>query len=317
MNKKIIAIAVATVMAAPLAMADVKVSGRIGGHLTSTPKGGSHGVDATKSSRDFADNGTGRIQFDGTVGNGFARIAMDVRNMQGGLTSVPGREMMAGYKLGGGSSLAFGRMAGAAKNLEKDPYITTFLQVRNTWAEAVTAKQFGSSSFIGSLIQYKAKVGGAKLTVQFDPTDNSNTSANAGHYGLGISGKTSGITWWASYNNGKANGAGTATSANETNAKFGASMKMGTVKLTLNVTDSEATNKNKTTATTFWADFNLGGGLSADVGYAGNGDKGTWTRVAINKKLNKGTNIYAGAVNTTPKSGTADTVIGGGMIVKF
>ncbi len=316
MNKKIIAIAIASAMAAPVAMADVKVSGRVGGHLTSVPKGGSHGVDTTKGSIDFGDNGQGRLQFDGTVGNAFARVAIDIRNMQGGLTSVPGREIMAGYKLGGGSSIAMGRMAGAAKNLEKDPYIATFLQVRNTWAEAVTAKQFGSSSFIGSLIQYKAKLGGANMTVQLDPTSNSNTSANAGHFGVAFSGKAGGVNWWASYNNGKAKGAGTATDAQHTNAKIGGSMKMGNMKVTLNVTDSSVPG-NKTTATTAWVDFGLGNGSSANVGFSANGDKGTWARLAYNKKLNKGTNVYVGLVNTTPKSGTADTVIGGGMTVKF
>ena len=324
MNKNIIAIAIATAMAAPVAMADVKVSGRVGGHLTINEKAaavddaGTAGVNESKASRDFGDAGHSRLQFDGTSGDGFARIALDARNWMGGVAGAAPREVLVGYKLGGGSSVSFGRMGGVAKNLEKDPYIATFLQTRNGTAEATTAKQYGSSSFVGNVMQFAMKTGGMSIKAQYDPTDNS-ASANDGHIGVSLAGKAGAMNYWVSYNNGTANNGAAGTSANAVNAKVGAAMKFGSVKVTLNVTDAQnGTGANKTTATTVWADMGLGGGLSVNVGYAANGDKGTWLRAAVNKKLNKGTSVYAGLVTTTPAgSTTGKNVIGAGMVVKF
>lgn len=337
MNKKIIAIAIATAMAAPVAMADVKVSGMLGGHLTMSDKGASSAaVDSAKSSREFGDAGIARIQFDGTTGKAFARMAYDMRPDQGaaGIYDTAGgteadnlaakpvgfahREAYLGYNLGS-SSFSFGRMAGVAKNLEKDPYIATFLQTRNTAAEATTAKQYGSSSFVDSVVQYSTKAGGMTVKIQLDPADNTQNSPNEGHVGLSAAGKSGAVGYWISYNTGQASEGG--TSASHVNAKVGASMKMGTIKLTLNVTNSDD-NKGtfgSSTSSALTANFNLGGGLSADVGYAANGDKGTWMRAAVSKNLAKGANVYGGLVSTTAAaSGSkALNVMGVGMTVKF
>lgn len=313
MNKKIIAIAIATAMAAPVAMADVKVSGRVGGNLTFLDKNATKAgaYDATKGAREFRDNGSAsRMIFDGTSGKAYARIAYNDNNGK----RDNQREIMAGYKLGGGTTVQFGRMPSAGKNIEKDPYITTFLESRNTYALVGTNKIYTSNGFVNGLLQYKGKVGANTVTVQYDPTDNFQTG-QSGQIALALSGKAGAVRYWASYNTGSANNTG--TDAKETNAKVGASMKMGNMKMTLSVSDTQATNKNKTTATTVWVDFGLGNGLSANVGYGGNGDAGTWSRIAINKKLNKQTRVFGGAVIKDPKNGTAYTTFGGGMIVKF
>lgn len=313
MNKKIIAIAIASAMAAPAVMADVTVSGRMGGHLTSSSKEAAAGTDTTASSREFKDNGASRLQFDAKTGKAFARIAASAAGLLGG-GGFTGRDAYLGYKIGGGA-ISFGRMAGAAKNLEKDPYITTFLEMRTSIAQAVSATKYGSSGFINSIVQYDTKVGGMKLIVQFDPTDNTGQSDNEGHLGASLAGKAGGVNWWAAYNNGSADGTG--VSSNQTNAKVGASMKFGKTKLTVNVTDTKLTNENKITATSVDANFGLSGGLSANVGYASNSDNGTWVRAAVMKNLAKGADVYAGITTVTPVTGTGATVIGAGAVVKF
>ena len=306
MNKTIIAIAIATAMAAPVAMADVTVSGGVGFHLTMDDSKNGTGVDTAKASRAMGDKGRTLMQFDGTNGNGYARIGYQDGNQA--RDSI--RDLYVGYKIGGDSTVQMGVMAGAAKNLEKDPYIATFLQMRGTAAEAVTAaisgtSPYGSSSFVGA-VQYATKVSGMDVKVQYSPVDNSATTKNAGHLGLSIAGKASGINFWAAYNNGQANGAGTATDAKHVNAKAGASMKMGTIKLTVAISnaDNNKTGVGASTSSTILADFALGNGLSANAGYGANGDTGTWMRVAVNKALNKGTDFYAGYVSTANAAGT-------------
>lgn len=343
MNKKLIAIAIATALTAPAAMADIKISGIVGGHFTLSDKNANlkTTADQTKSSREFADAGFTRLVFDGTSGNSYARIALDKRlgrdvhthtadvnivavPFTGTVTSDPtsayasiNRDQYIGHKFGK-SSFQFGRMAGAAKNLEKDPLIATFLQSRGTAAEALAGGgKFGSSSFIDSLIQYKTKAGGMTIIAQYDPTDNTSTT-NSGHIGVSAKGKAGAVTYWVSYNNGAANVTGGASS-NQVNAKIGASMKLGSVKLTVNMADSQnGSGGNKTTGTMVLANMGLGNGLSVDVGYAGNGDRGTWLRAGVIKKLSAGANAYAGLVSTTPPGGgTGVTTMGAGMTVKF
>ena len=315
MNKKIIAIAIATAMAAPAAMADIKISGHMGGHLTFSPKDATGvAVDETKSSREFGDLGRARLNFDGTSGNAYARIAYNDANQ--GRNNM--REALAGYKLGGGTSVQFGRMPGALKNLEKDPYIATFLQLRKTAAEAATASAFGSSGFVGSLLELKMKMGAMGFKGQYDPSDNALTSAHSGHIALALTGKAGAVNYWVGYNNGAAN-SNDGTATNQTNYKVGASMKMGAAKITVNVTDFEkGSGGNKSTSTVVMANFGLGNGLSLNGLYAGNGDTGTILRLAVAKKLAKGATLYGGAVTKTgANGGTAVTTFGAGMTVKF
>ena len=322
MNKKIIAIAVASVMAAPVAMADVTISGRMGGHLTMVPKEGSNANNAvsTKGKREFGDAGQGRLQFDFTAGKMYARFAYN--DATSSETRDDYRDRYLGLKFGG-SSVQMGTMAGVASNLESDPYIATFLESRKTAAEAYTATNFGSSGFVKSVLQYATKAGGMSIKAQYGPTDNVNNVTSSGHIGFSVKGKAGPATVWAAYNNGKANGT-TGTSANEVNVKVGASMKMGMVKLTVNVTDADdggatAALKDKSTSTLVMANFGLGNGLSADVAHGSNGDKGTWTRAAIAKQMDKNAVLYAGAVSTKAAgSGTSSiTTFGFGGTVKF
>lgn len=344
MNKKIIAIAIATAMAAPVAMADVKISGRVQGELVFADDKASAGQEASQSARSFADNGQGRLQFDATSGKFYARLAY-VTGLATGTSATPfkDRDVIVGYKLGGGSTISAGRLAGAAKNIEKDPLIASFLQFRKSSAEAVTGSAFGSSGFVNNLVEFATKAGGAKIKLQLDPTDNSK-AGYSGAFAASVTGKAGPVAYFASYNNGQgtkkhtaavtavapAQGvAGTSddtagvtgvtegsSTVKQTNTKFGGSMKFGKVKATLILTssDNEGTKDN---ATAIMANMGLGGGSAVNVAYATNKAKDTWTRVAWTKKMNKGTRIHVGAVSNSPKSGSATTTFGAGVLIKF
>ena len=316
MNKKLIAIAVASVMAAPVAMADINISGRVGLHLTSLSD------DAVLNDvRSTYDKGQTRLQFDGTSGNGYARIAYN----DSSFNRTKLRETYVGYKMGNGMSVQVGRMAGSVKNIEKDPYIATFLQTRGTAAESVTATNYGSSSFVDNVVQLSMKAGAANVKVQFDPSDNA--GPNAGHLGIAVTGKAGAVNYWAGYNNATADGAGALTTS-QSNIKVGAAMKFGAVKVSLNYTsmDTDAAVPAAGTATDsilVMADMGFGNGLSGNVSFATRSgdvaaDDATWMRLAVNKKLNKGTSMYAGFTTTDNETANTDTSeVGVGMVVKF
>ena len=326
MNKKIIAIAIATAMAAPVAMADVKLSGRVGIDFTTKDTDG-----AANDVRDLKDNAASRFQFDGTSGNAYARIAYDARASK----NLNQRDNYLGYKLGGGMSIQVGRMPTAAKNAEKDPYITTFLETRGSIANSYTKNIYGSNSFVDNLVQFAFKAGSAKVKVQYDPTDYAPTAGtktnNAGHIAVGVSGKSGPVAWHASYNNGSADGDNTAASyGSQSNIKLGGSMKFGTVKASLNYTsmDTDAATAAEGTATdSIFVDANMamGKGLSANIGFGTRSgdvaaDDADYIRLAVTKKLSKGAKVYGGYTSTDydAASSSADTSeVGIGMIVKF
>lgn len=295
MNKKIIAAAIAAAMLAPVAQADVKITGRIGGDLASYSTGIM-----------FGEFGQSRVQFDFTDGDLVARMALDMRVGRSGVGQH--RDAYIGVKLGDGT-LAFGRMAGAVKGLEGDKYAATFLEMRNGGIEGGS---YGSSSFINGLVGYKMKSGDMNFNVQYAPAINSDAE---GHIGLGVKGKAGDIGYWVGYNNGDTvSGSGTAVT------KAGVSMKFGdiTAKLGYDQVDAPGVDAHMFVG----AEMGLGDGMTADLTYATLGEDGVdpYIRVAVMKKMGDKSSIYAGYVSnggTNVVPGTAEGVFGLGAIVKF
>jgi len=323
MNKKIIAIAIATAMAAPVAMADVKVSGRVNYNFTNHDTDG-----ASEDVRNFTDNGHARIQFDAKSGNVFGRIARDARTDK----NLSNRDQYIGYKFGGGMSVQAGRMANAGKNAEKDPYIATFLETRTSIANSNTATKYGSNGFVDNLVQLSMKAGGVKIKVQYDATENGNSN-NSGHVGIGLAGKAGAVNYHVSYNNATAdgNGGNSANTNSPSNIKAGANMKFGKAKVGLMYTsmdkDASATAVagESTDSILVDANFGLGSGMSVNAGYGVRdgevaADDADYFRLAFSKKLSKGATFYAGYTSTDydANSASADTSeVGVGMTLKF
>ena len=117
MNKKIIAIAIAAAMAAPVAMADVKMSGRVNAQYGIVSVDGA----TTDPMGRLDDSGQGRFQIDAKSGDAYARWAIDTRygrdNNTAGNYGRTNRDSYVGYKFGG-VKVQYGRMGNAAKNLE-------------------------------------------------------------------------------------------------------------------------------------------------------------------------------------------------------
>jgi len=335
MNKKLIAIAVASVMAAPVAMADMKMSGRVGLDFTSKSTDG-----ATNDPRGLSDSGTTRLQFDGTAGQAYARIALDERLGRDDVTidtsgaeadistfDKTKRDVYLGYKFDNGMAVQAGRMGGALKNLEKDKYIGTFLETRSTVANSYTSSRYGSSSFVDDVFQLTTKAGGAKVKIQYGASENTDT--NNGHIAVGVSGKAGAVDYWVGYNNGAADGDSLSPPyASQSNIKVGGKMKFGTITASLNYTsmdkDGAVGAGNATDSISLGADFNLGGGLSADFTYATRSgdvaaDDSEFYRLGVMKKINKSASAYAGYTSTdNDAAGSADSdEVGFGMIVKF
>ncbi|MEE8428327.1 MAG: porin, partial [Gammaproteobacteria bacterium] len=205
MNKNILTAAIgAAMIVAPLAaQADLKISGRVAGELVNNTTGTL-----------FGDTGHSRLQFDFSNGMGFARMAMDMRPLFG--AGSPGaRDAYLGLNFGS-VAVSAGRIAGAVKNLEKDPFIATFLEMRGN---SVKGGSLGSNSFRPSVINVTAKAGGAKWKVQTSQFDNTGTK---GDLSASVSGKMMGAKVYAGYNN--------LGNSGNTFYKVGGSMDFGDVK---------------------------------------------------------------------------------------
>ena len=340
MNKKIIAIAIASAMAAPAAMADLKISGSFYGEILSMNDGAvastmtfdpitglatDNGLAETgtpKSAMTFADGGNNAISFTATSGNVYGKMGLNVGPAASGADFQPKyRDFFIGYDLGNGSSVQFGTMNGANKNLEKDAYIATFLQTRNTFAEATTNKKYGSSSFISNVIQFKAKVGNGTLIAQYNPNSDVNDTYNAdeGHTGVSYAAKSGGVNWYVGYNNGAGSDADT---TDDTNMKVGASMKFGTIKANLDYSSADD-GTSDWSAISIGATMDMGNGMSANVNYGmmdtGGANDPTSMRLAVTKSLAKDAVIYGGYTShdyDVPGMKSAD-IFGLGMGIKF
>ena len=318
MNKKIIAIAIASAMAAPAAMADLKVSGMLSQDFTITSNDA-----VANDARGLSDSGFGRFQFDATAGNAYARIARDTRST----TTISSRDEYVGYKFDGGMSVQVGRMNGVAKNIEKDPYIATFLEIRSTVVSSQTGNAYGSLSFVDDVFQLSMKAGAANVKVQYGASEYADS--NNGHIGVAVTGKAGGVNYFASYNNGSADGTSSAASyPSQSNIKLGGKMKFGmaTVGLMYTSQDKDAAVAASLTATnSIFVDgnFDLGNSLSANVGFGTRSgdvasDDATFMRLAVMKNLSKGASVYAGFTSTSNDTANTDTSeMGVGMVVKF
>ena len=329
MNKKIIAIAIAAAMSAPV-MADVTVGGQIGASMVMGSKqytqatAGSYGAtaeDATKTSRTIQDSGLTKIEFNITEGNAIAKIGLDARPVFGG-GSPAGRDFWLGYKFGSSGTVSAGRMPSAVAGLEGDKYNATFLEMRRTAAVSSTDNTLTDSYTASPVLQYAVKAGSAAIKVQYDATDNASDTTSSGSEGytaVSVKGQAGAVGYFVGYNN----GSGKDVSTNkESNTKVGASMKFGAAKVTAMMMNSDSSG-TKEASTAIMADMGLGNGLAVDFVYGmkteGTSKKDTFMRLAVSKNLTKKSKVFGGYVAERDDNGTTkDTnAFGFGMVVKF
>lgn len=344
MNKKIIAIAIASAMAAPVAMADISVSGQMGGALVNTDVKTSDPFSGT--TRPIQESGYSKLQFDMTSGgSGYARGALSLANgYTGGSPTL--RDIYFGVK-GGWGTFQLGRMASALKNVEKDPYISTFMQLRGS--AAVPSDTSENGGFVDGLVQYAGKVGAVDLKIQWNPMENVSGAVkvdgsdfaqgdNEGMTAVSVSGKAGGVNLYAataSWDTYACSAAGdplvctvTNTATANSYTKFGASMKFGAIKVSAQMANTEA-GTSDTDAMYVMADMGLGNGLSINAVIGQNEtthaaptlkEEEDFMRLAVTKNISKNTNIFGGYTSTEWKQGTDKeevTQLGVGLQVKF
>jgi len=325
MNKKLSVIAVAVALATPFAaaQAEVTTSARVAWDIASV------GGDADPSGILIGDSGQGRLQFDSKSDMGFGRLAFDTRlgrasvsckgtddneNAGAGDGNIDRdglscsssladfRDVYLGINLGPGA-LSFGRMGGASKNLEKDPFIATFLQARGT--SAVHGGSYGSSSFINGLMQYSMDLSGWAVKVQYNLQNEDlaagGTTGKGGDAGLSVKGKAGPATIWLGWNN----GGGGDNDLGYTKLGFG--MPAGPINLTVNYNSKEAPDGGDADNRIF-IDGNMKfGDWMGDValGTKSHGDaSGTYIRLAGKTKLDKQMTMSVGYVQDSTDPGT-------------
>lgn len=310
----LISAGIAAVLALPVssaAAAELKFSGRVALDLVL--------ADEVESTRSLSDNGTARFQIDASQEAGeivmFGRIALDMRDRvksDGQTRFGPEyRDRYVGIR-GAFGSVQAGRIAGALKNAESDPYITTFLEARNTIA--VGGGKYGSNSFVDDIIQYSNTLGGIGIVLQYNPTTD-NTGDSNNDAAVLLSGTMGSVGLWAGWNN--------AGDSDNDNIKVGAKTKFGKLGLTAQYEMRDG-YVDGAAANLFGDRMFLMGDLPFDNGYSGNVAVGvnfdsddTWFRIALNKALTRQAKLYTGVTFSDVDAGENETLFGVGAELRF
>jgi hypothetical protein len=278
MNKKIISLAIAAAVAAPMAaQADVKISGSVARDLWSS-----------SSALAGGDMGTSKLNIDASEGDAFLRMAWDIRaaaiNTAATASAMIAREQYAGIKLGGGK-LSVGRTANQASKViyGADRMNATFLEARG--AAGATDKV---ASFDSGTIGFDMKVGDVDFGINYGPAYkdmysltnivNAMASFKAGPVALKVGYDTS--------------------SANANTTAVSAGMKFGEVDVTVLAENS--------TNNIIFADVSMPlGGMTVGLGIGSDTTASqTFSRLSVEKKMGKA-KVYAGVSDAagTQKAG--------------
>ena len=168
MNKKILSLAIAAAVAAPMsAMADVSVNGAVARDLYN---------DSTLPNSLYGnDFGTSKLEFNVKEGDSFAKIAFDIRASGFGGTTMPSREQYAGIKVGG-VDVIVGRQASTyAGTLKVDAMTANFLEARKNAGGVSKVPSFESG-----MLGVGGKAGDVSYMIQYGIADPTNARLQAG-----------------------------------------------------------------------------------------------------------------------------------------
>jgi predicted porin len=224
MNKKMIALAVAGVMAAPIASAAPSVYGRVQAELADAEWTVDGNAALSDEGRNLVDNAMGRVGIKGSedLGNGLSALyKYEFKTntvTSGGLSD---RATYVGLK-GAFGTVTFGRNAGAYKGTNLDPYIATTLEARNGGGQS--SGNFGHAGFINDTIKYTNKFGAVKFSAIIS-ADDSDTTSGDNQFALDYKGGPLRLIAAVSNNDFD-------TDDEESRTKFAAQYKMGPWKFT-------------------------------------------------------------------------------------
>jgi len=197
MNNKLIALAVAGVLSAPMAaQAAPKLYGHLqveiasvdnDGYGENNTKGSRTGTAAGQSALKVTDNKRGRLGVKGSEDLGGALKAIykfewQVDTPNGNITDGQ-REGWVGLK-GGFGEVKAGRIKTAYKytgGVKYDPFVTTYMEARKSGG--MKGGAFGQNSFWNTSVSYKNKFGPVALWVTYGADEGDGTTANPGNSG--------------------------------------------------------------------------------------------------------------------------------------
>jgi hypothetical protein len=284
MNKKILSLAIAAAVAAPMAaQAEVKFSGSVARDL----------YNETGKNLVGGDLGTSKLTIDASEGDAFLRMAWDIRQSYGATSAADPkgepliqREQYAGIKVGG-AKIMLGRQANAyAGAVTVDAMNATFLEARK--ANGATSK---TASFVSGLLGVGVKAGEVDIMVQYGPAYKDMMSVtNPVIASVGF--KAGPATIKVGYE--------TLTS-NKTNTGISAKFKAGPVNLGVVVENADSSVVGGGAAgsnTLAFVDAAMDmGGMVLGVGLGTNSTTSkTFSRVSVTKKMGKAS-VYAGVSN--------------------
>ncbi len=328
MNKKVLAIAVVAAMSASAAQADVKWGGALQAELASL--GGDAGTTGLGFGDTFYGGGNkGGLAVSWKDGDAFGKIGFNV-SIGGGTTKSfvnKPRDMFVGLKIGPGK-VQLGRHSSLYKvtgGVKIDPFLSTGLQARSNGGQSA-----GQNGYISSA-RYSMKAGAVKFGVDFSPeliaSPDGETAAGLGktaRLGIAASMDIGSVNVFFATDNHQHKPSTQASP--ESITKFGAKMKVGKMKLALQVESGLKAAGVKTvkpgadgvddTLTFVSLSMPMGGmTLGAWVGIA---DKnGTSLSVGVKKSLSKKSMIYGGFRSTGHSTDKSSTAILAGLRTGF
>lgn len=301
MNKKILSLAVAAVVAAPMAaQADVSVNGAVSRDMynDSTAAAGSGGLVGS-------DSGSSKLEINVKSGDAFAKAAFDIRpaaTKASTTPAMPAREQYAGVKVGG-VSISVGRLANAYNGGAKiDTMTANFLEARNRAGGVAKVP-----SFVSGLLGVSGSAGDVSYAVQYGPTYETGTTLTnpiAANVKFKAGPATLGVGYWAD------------TAGNATTGISG-KMKFGDIAVALVYENADGAYIQGTTAgntnNEIFADVSMPmGSGTIGLGLGSNTDASTtFSRVSYQMKMGDAKVTVGGS------SADGDTRIGAGLKVSF
>lgn len=336
MKKSVIAAAVAAVLAAPVALADVSISGglqaevtSIGGDGVSLPKG----LYATDGGEYGSENGGnyGFLKFAAAedLGDGMKALASYNMNINVGdeTNAVGTRDAFVGLAGGFGAVLA-GTLATPYKSstVGWDPFLATTMQARGNAGMSSL-----NNGYVGNALAYANTFGGVKVVAAavldetVSPTDATKTNGKTA-FSFSVNAPVGPVEVAVAYINASKFGPISATTDNMAATKVGVKWTSGdlTVAGQVEMLDKGLTAAGSSANVMYLTGtYNMGNNaISAAYGttdkkITGGTDDAKYIALGVNHSFSKTTSVFAGYRSTDPGSSTKETAITGGLRVGF
>ncbi len=342
MKKNMIALAVASAMVAPAAMAEVSITGTLQAEIVSVSgdntNNGLYLMDgATYGTPNGHNAGALGFSVNHDLGNGLTGFAKTNLNVQADTNTIGTREAYVGLKGGFGTVLA-GRLSTPYKTatVKWDPFLATFMQARGN--KGMGGGIYGNGSYLANAVAYANKFGPAKVVIAagFDEANDAGATSpsTTGNHATSVSinAPVGPVEIAVAMLNASDYGVSTgAAAADRNNTKFGVKYSAGAITVAAVVENSDV---NSDDGTYTWLNasykmgantFSLGYGMFADDntgGAAAAARDANYIALGMKHAFSKKVSAHVGyrATNIDEPTGVAsadESLVGAGLRVSF